>query len=175
MLEASYAHVDQISRVKTYVPLLAERFARAQLWSMAKLRGQRGDTIGVIFIDTHDAGRARMAKHLLMRVADAKFEAYSAGTDPSASLAAHVVTAMNEAGMDVQESFPKPYTEDMLRAADLVVTFGEVADVTLPPGVHHEHWDYPDPRDLDLDAVRALRDQLDARVRDLAARLTAGS
>jgi protein-tyrosine-phosphatase len=84
-----------------------------------------------------------------------------------------VLQAMAEVGVSLQDSFPKGYTDEMLQAADHVVQLGDGADVPVPTGVGHEHWDVGDPREASLDEVRAIRDELEARVADLWSRLQA--
>jgi protein-tyrosine-phosphatase len=171
VLEASYHHMDEVSAVKAHVALLAERYARGRLWAIVRMEGHRPGVPGVLFLDTHDAGRAKLAKALFVAAATRPVEALSAGTRPDTVLAPTVVTALEELGLVMPESFPKHYTDEMLRAADVLVTFGEGGDLDLPDGLRHEHWDHPDPRHLTLAETRELRDVLDDQVRDLAVRL----
>jgi protein-tyrosine-phosphatase len=171
VLSASWAHMEQVSRVKTHVPLLAERYARGQLWALARMAGHHDGAAAVLFLDTHDAGRAKMAKALLLAAAPERVLAFSAGTHPDTEVPQAVQQAMGELGVSLVDSFPKGYTEEMLRVADHVVVFGDAAEVAMPPGLAHEAWDVPDPRALGLDDVRAVRDDLAARTADLAARL----
>jgi arsenate reductase (thioredoxin) len=171
ILDASWEHMDAVARVKVHVPLLAERFARAQLWAAARMRGHREAVPAVVFVDLHDAGRAPMAKALFLRRAGAAGLAFSAGTDPNTSVDETVLRAMEELGITTTESFPKPYTTEILRAADLVVGFLGSKDVPIPVETEHEVWDVPDPRGRSLDEVRAIRDDIGVRVDALAARL----
>jgi arsenate reductase (thioredoxin) len=171
ILDASWEHMDAVARVKVHVPLLAERFARAQLWAAARMRGHREAVPAVVFVDLHDAGRAPMAKALFLRRAGAAGLAFSAGTDPNTSVDEIVLRAMEELGITTTESFPKPYTPEILRAADLVVGFLGSEDVPIPVETEHEVWDVPDPRGRSLDEVRAIRDDIRGRVDALAARL----
>jgi protein-tyrosine-phosphatase len=112
-----------------------------------------------------------MAKGLLSGRSGGRVLAFSAGTDPDIDVVPAVVDVMNEVGVSLEQSFPKPYTAEMVLAADLVVTFGEGAAVDSANGTAREHWDVADPRGLALDQVRAIRDDLEARVADLVARL----
>lgn len=171
VLGASWAHIDAGARLKHHVPLLAERFARGQLWALARMQGHHEGVPGVLFVDTHDAGRAKMAKGLLVQRAGSGVHAFSAGTDPDIDVVPAVVTVMGEVGVRLEQSFPKPYTEQMLHAADLVVTFGAGASAVAGGGTPHEHWPVPDPRDLPLEQVRVVRDDIARRVVDLTARL----
>lgn len=171
VLRASWAHIDAGARLKHHVPLLAERFARGQLWALAKMSGHHVGVPGVLFLDTHDAGRAKMAKGLLVQRAGPGVHAFSAGTDPDIDVAPAVRHVMGEVGVSLEQSFPKPYTEQMLQAADLVVTFGEGASAVAGAGRPHEHWAVADPRGLPMERVRRIRDDLTAKVADLATRL----
>jgi protein-tyrosine-phosphatase len=173
VLRASFAHMDEVSRLKHHVPLLAERYARGQLWGLARMAGHHDGVPGVLFLDTHDAGRAKIAKALLVRRGGDGVVAFSAGTRPDLEVPAVVLQAMAEVGVSLQDSFPKGYTDEMLQAADHVVQLGDGADVPVPTGVGHEHWDVGDPREASLDEVRAIRDELEARVADLWSRLQA--
>jgi protein-tyrosine-phosphatase len=175
VLRASWAHMDEISRVKHHVPLLAERYARGQLWGLARMAGHHEGVPAVLFLDSHDAGRAKMAKALLLAAAGEDVLAFSAGTRPDLEVPAVVQEAMEEVGLCLVDSFPKGYTDEMLRSADHVVVFGDAATVSLPDGVRHEVWDVPDPRSAGLDEVRAVRDDLARRVRALAQRLGVAS
>lgn len=174
VLQASWHHLDEVARLKHHVPLLAERYARGQLWALARMRGHHAGTPAVLFLDSHDAGRAKMAKGLLLARATTDVLAFSAGTDPDHEVPAAVQQAMEEVGVSLVASFPKPYTEEMLQAADRVVVFGDGVNVALPRGVEHEVWDVPDPRPLALAQVRSIRDQIAAQVDSLLARLAAG-
>lgn len=174
VLQASWGHIDAGARIKNHVPLLAERFARGQLWALARMNGHHEGVPAVLFLDTHDAGRAKMAKGLLARQSDGGVLAFSAGTDPDIDVVPAVLEVMHELDISLEQSFPKPYTAEMLQAADLVVTFGDAATVAESNGTSHEHWDVPDPRRRPVDEVRAIRDDIATRVSQLLHRLSSG-
>jgi arsenate reductase len=171
VLQASWDHIDAGARIKNHVPLLAERFARGQLWALARMNGHHEGLPAVLFLDTHDGGRAKMAKGLLGLEIDGEVLAFSAGVDPEVDVVPEVLEVMHEVGVSLEQSFPKPYTAEMLQAADLVVSFGDGEAVASSDDTPHEHWDVADPRGRSLDEVRAIRDDIAARVADLAARL----
>jgi arsenate reductase len=171
VLRASWDHIDAGARIKNHVPLLAERFARGQLWALARMNGHHEGVPAVLFLDTHDGGRAKMAKGLLTEHVDGHVLGFSAGVDPEVDVVPAVVEVMHEVGISLEQSFPKPYTAEMLAAADLVVTFGDGDGVASGNGVTHEHWGTADPRGRSIDEVRAIRDEISARVHDLATRL----
>jgi len=171
VLRASWDHVDARARLKHHVPLLAERFARAELWALARMAGHHDGVPAVLFLDTHDAGRAAMASGLLAQQAGRAVLALSAGTDPDLDVAPAVLEVMHEVGVSLDQAFPKPYTQEMLRACDLVVTFGDGQSVPVPDGSAHEEWDVADPREMSVQQVRGVREELTARVSTLLARL----
>lgn len=171
VLQASWDHIDGVARLKAHVPLLAERFARAQLWAAARMQGHHDGVPAVLFIDTHDAGRARMAKALFIDRVGTSGLALSAGTDPNAGLDGPIYEVMEEDGITTTESFPKPYTTQMLEAADWIITFPGGDAVPIPDGTLHEEWPVADPRRRSRDQLRALRDELATRVDDLVGRL----
>ena len=171
VLQASWDHMDAVARVKVHVPLLAERFARAQLWAAAKMQGHRDAVPAVLFIDTHDAGRGRMAKALFLDRVGAQGLAFSAGTDPNSALEEPINQVMEELGISMTGAFPKPYTKEILEAADRIVTFPGGAEVPIPDPDKHEVWEVGDPRGLSLDEVREIRDDLVSRVQGLIDRM----
>lgn len=167
VLDASWDHMDAAARLKAHVPNLAERFARVQLWALARMKGHHEGVPAVVFIDVHDAGRGRMASALFARRTGRNGLSFSAGTDPTVGLETGVLAAMDEVGISLHGTFPKPYTENILTAADVIVTFGD-GTVTVPDGTRHVVWPVRDPRGLDLEQVRAVRDDLSQRVDGLA-------
>lgn len=173
VLLASWNHIDAGARLKHHVPVLAERFARGQLWALARMNGHHEGVPAVLFLDTHDGGRAKMAKGLLGRQVHGAVLAFSAGTDPDVDVVPAVLEVMRELDISLEQSFPKPYTAEMLAAADLVVTFGDGESVVEPQRTAHEHWDVADPRGKSVDEVRGIRDDIANRVADLAGRLGA--
>lgn len=160
VLMASWEHMDRLARVKVHVPLLAERYARAQLWAAARMQGHRPGVPAVVFVDTNDSGRGRMAKALFLHRAGAHGLSFSAGTDPNEALDDTVRQVMEELGITTTEPFPKPWTREILQAADRLVTFSDGAPIDVPDPSVHVVWDVPDPRGLPLEQVRAIRDQL---------------
>jgi protein-tyrosine-phosphatase len=122
----------------------------------------------VLFVCTHNAGRSQMAAALLDREAAGRVRVSSAGSQPASELNPAVVAAMAEIGLDISREFPKPLTTDKVQAADVVITMGCGDACPVYPGKRYLDWDLPDPADLDLAAVRAIRDDICQRVRDLA-------
>jgi arsenate reductase len=125
----------------------------------------------VLFVCTHNAGRSQMAAALLAHQAAGRVRVTSAGSQPADQLNPAVVQAMAEIGLDLFGELPKRLTTDKVRAADVVITMGCGDACPIYPGKRYEDWDLPDPADLDLAAVRPIRDDIAQRVRQLLADL----
>ena len=126
----------------------------------------------VLFVCTHNAGRSQMAAALLAREAAGRVRVTSAGSQPASQLNPAVVQAMAEIGLDISREFPKPLTNDKVRAADVVITMGCGDACPIYPGRRYEDWDLPDPAGLPVGAVRPIRDAILDRVRVLVSELT---
>ena len=125
----------------------------------------------VLFVCTHNAGRSQMAAALLDHEARGRILVTSAGSQPARELNPAVVQAMAEVGLDISREFPKPLTGDQAQAADLIITMGCGDTCPVYPGKRYLDWDLPDPADLDIAAVRPIRDDIHARVRRLLTEL----
>ena len=130
------------------------------------------DISEVLFVCTHNAGRSQMAAALLAREAAGRVRVTSAGSQPADQLNPAVVAAMAEIGLDISREFPKPLTNDKVRAADVVITMGCGDACPIYPGKRYEDWDLPDPAGLPIGAVRPIRDAILDRVRALVSELT---
>lgn len=125
----------------------------------------------VLFVCVHNAGRSQMAAALLERYARGRVRVRSAGTEPADRIHPLVREAMAELGLDLSREFPKPLTGEAVEAADVVVTMGCGDACPVFPGVRYLDWDLPDPAGKPLEEVRAIRDEIDRRVRGLLAEL----
>lgn len=125
----------------------------------------------VLFVCVHNAGRSQMAAGLVRLRSGGRIHVRSAGSDPAETVNPAVVEAMSELGVDMSEEFPKPLTDEVVRAADVVITMGCGDACPIYPGKRYEDWQLDDPAGLSLDEVRPIRDALDARVRELVAQL----
>lgn len=162
------------ARVRAFVPLFAERFAHDRLWSLAKAGGKlTTDMPVVLFLCVHNAGRSQMAAGWLDHLAGDRVKVMSGGSTPDGEVNAHAVAAMKERGIDIGKQFPKPWTDEVVQAADVVVTMGCGDACPIFPGKRYEDWAVDDPAGVGLDAVRAIRDDLEQRVRALLADLDA--
>jgi arsenate reductase (thioredoxin) len=125
----------------------------------------------VLFLCVHNAGRSQMAAGWLRHLAGDAVDVYSAGSAPAAQINPVAVAAMAEVGIDIVGRRPQRWTDDMLRAADLVVTMGCGDSCPVHPGTRYEDWELPDPAGQPLEAVRPIRDAIEERVRLLLAGL----
>ncbi len=163
----------QESQVTDYLPIFAYRFARERLTAAAQAAGSIPKTMPeVLFVCVHNAGRSQMAAALLDARSQGKVHVRSAGSAPSSAINRDVITAMSEVGLDLSKEFPKPMTDDVVRAADVVITMGCGDACPIYPGKRYEDWDVDDPAGKDLEAVRRIRDDIATRVDRLIVDLT---
>ena len=127
----------------------------------------------VLFVCVHNAGRSQMAAGLMKLRSEGRIHVRSAGSDPADEINPAVVEAMRELDVDMSEEFPKPLTDEVIRAADAVITMGCGDACPIYPGKRYEDWVLDDPADQDLEAVRRIRDEIDARVQKLIDELLA--
>ncbi|MET9490012.1 arsenate reductase ArsC [Nocardia sp. NPDC006630] len=171
-LNSSYDQFAARATVLNFLPLLAERFARQRLQALAKVEGKA--LIGkptVLFLCTHNAGRSQMALGHFTHLAGDNAVAWSGGSEPGNEINPASITAMAEIGIDIAREYPKPWTEEILRAADVIITMGCGDACPIYPGRRYENWELPDPDGQPLDEVRTIRDQIETRVRALLAEL----
>jgi arsenate reductase len=150
------------------MPEMAERFARQRLKALARVEGTAHDGLPtVLFLCVHNAGRSQMALGWFEHFAGDRAVAWSGGSEPGAEVNAAAIEAMAEVGIDISREFPKPWTDEIVRAADVVVTMGCGDACPLFPGKRYEDWELDDPDGLDVASVRPIRDEIGRRVRDL--------
>ena len=125
----------------------------------------------VLFVCVHNAGRSQMAAALLATHAEGKVNVRSAGSTPADEINAAVVQVMNELGVDTSRAFPKPLTDEFVRAADVVITMGCGDSCPIYPGKRYEDWEVQDPAGRTVDEVRKTRDDIDVRVKRLLSEL----
>ena len=125
----------------------------------------------VLFVCVHNAGRSQMAAGLVRLRSGGRVGVRSAGSDPGEVINPAVVEAMAEVGVDLSDAFPKALTEDAVRAADAVITMGCGDACPIYPGKRYEDWTLDDPAGQEIETVRRIRDEIDARVQRLVADL----
>ena len=127
----------------------------------------------VLFLCIHNAGRSQMAAGWLRHLAGDDVTVLSAGSEPASSVNPAAVEAMAEVGIDIAGAQPQRWDGEMLEATDVVVTMGCGDECPYVPGTRYVDWPVPDPAGQSVDAVRPIRDEIEQRVRDLVAELSA--
>jgi arsenate reductase len=162
--------LDSLSsaRVTGFVPLLLERFTREQLRALARIEGRSGEMRPlVVFLCVHNAGRSQMAAGWMQHLAGDRVEVFSGGSDPAGEVNPAAVEAMADVGMDISTEFPKPWTNEVIQAADVIVTMGCGDSCPVFPGKRYLDWEVADPAGLSVAEVRPIRDEIGERVRAL--------
>jgi arsenate-mycothiol transferase len=129
----------------------------------------------VLFVCVKNGGKSQMAAGLMAKAAGDAIEVHSAGTRPGKAVNQLSAESLAEVGVDISGETPKPITEDMVRAADVVVTLGREARVKEVPGTRFENWDTDEPSERGIEGMermRLVRDDIARRVDDLIDRLT---
>ncbi len=163
--------LDQLlprSEVVSFVPIFVERFARDRLRALAKVEGKVvSDKPSVMFLCVHNAGRSQMASGWLEHLSGDRLDVFSGGSEPASTVNPAAIEAMAEVGIDIRTEFPKPWTDEIVRAADVVVTMGCGDACPVYPGKRYEDWVLDDPEGLGVEAVRPIRDEIRRRVEQL--------
>ncbi|CAN5323383.1 arsenate reductase ArsC [soil metagenome] len=164
-LHSSYDQFAGNATIVNFLPLLAERFARQRLRALAKIEGKRDDgKPTVLFLCVHNAGRSQMALGFFEHYAGDNATAWSGGSEPGDQVNPSAIVAMRERGVDISTEFPKPWTDEVVRAADVVITMGCGDACPVFPGKRYEEWVLEDPAGKDVEAVRPVRDEIERRV-----------
>jgi protein-tyrosine-phosphatase len=160
------------AKVNVFVPVLVHRFARERLKALGQAEGVIvKEQPEVLFVCVHNAGRSQMAAGLVKLRSQGRVHVRSAGSYPTDQINPAVIEAMNELGVDMSEEFPKPLTDEVVKAADVVITMGCGDACPIYPGKRCEDWELQDPAGQDLETVRRIRDEIDARVQNLIGEL----
>lgn len=171
-LHSSYEQFANRASIPNFLPLLAERFARQRLRALAKVEGISHDgKPTVLFLCTHNAGRSQMAMGFFAHLAGDAAVAWSGGSEPGNEVNPAAVEVMAERGIDISAEYPKPWTDEIVRAADVVITMGCGDACPVFPGRRYEEWVLDDPAGQGVDDVRPIRDEIERRVRRLLGEL----
>nr|WP_221441622.1 arsenate reductase ArsC [Jiangella mangrovi] len=171
-LHTSYDQFAGRAVVANFLPLLAERFARQRLTALARIEGRSDDgRPTVLFLCVHNAGRSQMALGFFQHHAGDDAIAWSGGSEPGEQVNPMAIAAMAERDIDISAEYPKPWTDEIVRAADVVVTMGCGDACPVFPGKRYEDWTLDDPAGQGLEAVRPIRDEIERRVLGLLDRL----
>ena len=171
-LVSSYDQFAGGASIASFLPLMAERFARQRLQALARVEGHPNDGLPtVLFLCVHNAGRSQMALGWFNHLAGGRAIAWSGGSEPGREVNPAAIGAMAEVGIDIAGEFPKPWTDEVVRAADVVVTMGCGDACPLFPGKRYDDWELDDPAGQGIEAVRPIRDEIGRHVRALLAEL----
>ncbi|MFZ0491644.1 MAG: arsenate reductase ArsC [Acidimicrobiia bacterium] len=156
--------------VTAWLPTFAERFARDRLRALAKNEHLFDDERpAVLFLCVHNAGRSQMAAGLLRHLSGGAIAVFSGGSEPASEINPVAVQAMAEIGIDITNEFPKPWTNEVVGAVDVVVSMGCGDACPVLPGKRYVDWELEDPAGKPIDVVRRVRDEIGKRVGDLIA------
>ena len=164
--------LEPTAKVADFLPLLVGRFALEQLQAGAQAQGRAAKPVPeLLFICVHNAGRSQMAAALAEQLSGGRVHVRTAGSQPCEGINPQVVAVLAERGIDLSEAYPKPLSDDVILAADVIVTMGCGDACPIHPGKRYEDWDVADPAGQDLETVRAIREDLQTRVSNLLTEL----
>jgi protein-tyrosine-phosphatase len=167
-VKESYDLLAVNATVTVHLPSLTERFAKDRLRALAQYETKiEKDKPSILFVCVHNAGRSQMAAALATELSSGRVEVRSAGSAPSDSIPQNVHEAMKEIGLSLESAFPKPLTDEVVRASDVVITMGCGDACPIYPGKRYEDWSLTDPSELDLDGVREVRNDISERISNL--------
>lgn len=168
----SYASLLRAGTKASSVTVFAEKFSKDRLRALATAKGNVAkDKPEVLFVCVQNAGRSQMAMALMANLSNGAIHVRSAGSMPASEVSEKTIAVMKEIGLDLTEAFPKPLTDDVVQAADVVITMGCGDACPLYPGKKYLDWELEDPAELDLDGVRRVRNEIRAKVEALIAEL----
>lgn len=167
----SQSKIGARAKFATWMPVLVERFTRDRLRALQRIETGALDTPAVLFLCVHNAGRSQMAAGWLRHLAGDAVEVFSGGSDPGAETNGSAIAAMAEVGIDISSEYPKPWTDEIARAADVIVTMGCGDACPIFPGTRYEDWELIDPSGQPIEVVREIRDDIRTRVEALMASL----
>lgn len=168
----SYALLAERARIRTYLPALTEKFAADRLGALATASGLSvRDVPEVLFVCVRNAGRSQLAAAVLRHLAGDRVRVRTAGSAPAARIEQNVVDVLSEIGVPMPAEFPKPLTDEVVRAADYVITMGCGDACPVYPGRRYLDWAVADPAGLPMDGVRRVRDDVVTRVERLVSDL----
>ncbi|MFF9141005.1 low molecular weight phosphatase family protein [Streptomyces albogriseolus] len=172
LLADSYRRLAETARVTTHLVVLAERLTAERLDALAHVQGAPGVGLPrVLFVCSHNAGRSQLAAALLELRAAGRATVSSAGTHPAGEVDPYIAQVLTEAGADPVDAYPKPLTDEVVQAADIVITMGCGDACPVVPGRRYLDWPVADPDGAPVAAVRKIRDDIDARITELLASL----
>jgi len=168
----SYQLLAHSAKITRYLPSLTGRFAADRLRALAEAEGLTDDKIpDILFVCVQNAGRSQLASAILRSLAGESVRVLTAGSEPAGLVNPKIIAALDEIGVPLGGEYPKPLTDEVVRAADYVITMGCGDACPIYPGKRYLDWDLSDPAELSMDGVRQVRDDIDGRVRELLTEL----
>ncbi len=160
------------ARLRTWVPVVVERLTDDRLRALVRLESDPTDlNPSVLFLCVHNAGRSQMAAGFLRHLAGERVDVFSGGSEPAAELNQAAIAAMAEKGVDISREVPQPWADEIIRAADVIVTMGCGDACPVYPGKRYVDWELDDPAGRSIEDVRPIRDEIERRVRELMGEL----
>ncbi len=164
----SYVSLARTAKIRTHLPILAERFAKDRLHALAVAEGKVISPVPqVLFVCIHNAGRSQIASALLSHYAGSSVEVRSAGSLPTSEVHPLVLEILSERGVNISDAFPKPLTDDVVRASDYVITMGCGDVCPIYPGKHYFDWELTDLSDEGREKIQEIIEEIDGRIREL--------
>lgn len=160
------------ARITTWLPVLVERLTNDRLRTLVRQESAGIDlSPSVLFLCVHNAGRSQMAAGWMRHLAGDRVDVFSGGSEPAESLNQAAVAAMAEKGIDIGRELPQPWVDEIVRAADVIVTMGCGDACPFYPGKRYMDWELEDPAGKPVEEIRPIRDDIEQRVRGLLAEL----
>jgi protein-tyrosine-phosphatase len=160
------------ARVTTWLAVLVERLTNDRLRALLRLESNRTDlNPSVLFLCVHNAGRSQMAAGFMRHLAGPAVDVFSGGSEPATQLNGAAVAAMAEKGIDISRELPQPWADEIVHAADVIVTMGCGDACPVYPGKRYVDWELDDPAGKPIEEVRPIRDEIERRVRVLLSEL----
>lgn len=171
-VQESYELLAERAKHTRYLPSLTSHFAADRLAALARTQTPHGsEPPEVLFVCVQNAGRSQIAAAILRHLAGDRVRVRTAGSEPASAVRSTIVQALDEIGVPMRGEFPKPLTDEVVRASDVVITMGCGDACPVYPGRRYLDWELDDPAGLPLARVREIRDDIEARVRSLLAEL----
>jgi protein-tyrosine-phosphatase len=163
------------AHVTTWIPVLVERLTDDRLRALMRMESTRTDlNPSVLFLCVHNAGRSQIAAGFMRQLGGDRVDVYSGGSTPAESVNQAVVAVMAEKGIDIGAELPRPWADEIVRAADVIVVMGCGDACPVYPGKRYLDWELDDPAGKSVEEVRPIRDEIERRVRGLLAELGVG-
>ncbi|NLJ54336.1 MAG: arsenate reductase ArsC [Intrasporangiaceae bacterium] len=167
-VHAAWDLIEPRATVRDYIPVLVARQAREQLMASAQAEGRVAKKVPeLLFVCVHNAGRSQMAAALAEHLSARRVHVRSAGSAPTGEINPVVIQALEERGITLGVAYPKPLSDSVLQAADVIVTMGCGDSCPYFPGKRYEDWEVADPAGQPIEVVRQIRDDIQARVTSL--------